>query len=143
MLAARSTQYRRVPGPIAGGSSSRRRRAAAKRAFLRNCFDQLIDARFRRHPLSGYRGDGVESKAMLDPVVHSLADKDRRPILLVEPFEPSSKIHAVAQYRIIRAFGRAHISHHSIPEMDANASDERAQPFGFKLSIERVARGGR
>ena len=77
---------------------------------------------------------------MRDPVVHSIANKDRRPIRLVEPFEASSKIHAVAQYRIIHAFGRAHISHHGIPEMDANASDERGQPLGFKLSIERVAR---
>jgi hypothetical protein len=77
---------------------------------------------------------------MLDPLVDSLADEDRGPILLVQPFEACCQIHAIAQYRVIHALRRTHISHYGIAEMDAKANTERPQPLGFELSIERVAR---
>ena len=77
---------------------------------------------------------------MLDPLADSLADKDRGPVLLVQPFEARCQIHAVAQCGIIHALRRTHISHHGIPEMNAKANGERRQSLGFELSIERVAR---
>jgi hypothetical protein len=33
------------------------RRAPRPKGVHSNCFDQLIDARFRRHPLGDHRGD--------------------------------------------------------------------------------------
>src|ERR1700736_3207977 len=105
-----------------------------------NCFDQLIDARFRRHSLGDHRGNSLESKAMLDPVADSFADEDRGPVFLVQPFKASRQIHAVAQCGIIHPLRRTHISDHGIPEMNAKANGERRQSLGFELSIERVAR---
>jgi hypothetical protein len=50
-----------LDGLLAAGASR------SRRASSRNCFDQLIDARFGRHPLGDHRGDSLEAKAMLDP----------------------------------------------------------------------------
>src|ERR1700730_1969506 len=108
--------------------------------MLTQLVDQLINPRFRRHPPADHRSDGVKAKTMLYPLADSLADEDRGPVLLVQPFEASCQIHAIAQCGIIHALGRAHISHHGIAEMNADANGERLQSFGFKLSIQRIAR---
>src|SRR6516162_11073163 len=107
---------------------------------LHNGFDQLINAGFRRHALGDYRGDRVETKATLDPLADSLADEDLGPVFLVQPFEASCEIHAVAEHCIIHAILRAHIAHDRIAEMYAEANDERRQSLGFELTVERFAR---
>jgi hypothetical protein len=61
----------------------------------RNRFSQLINARFHRHALGDNRGDGIEPKTILDAVADSLADEDRGPVFLVQPFEARSLVHAM------------------------------------------------
>src|SRR5215472_13941778 len=109
-------------------------------AASRNGFDQLVDAGFSRHPLGDHAGDGLEPKAMLDPLAHRLADEDRSSVLLVQSFEASRQVHAVPERRVIHALGRTHISHHGISEMNAETNGEWRQSLGFKSSIECVAR---
>src|SRR5262249_23189840 len=77
---------------------------------------------------------------MPSPLADRLADEDRGPILLVQPFEAGCQINAIAQCRVIHALGRTHISHHGIAEMNAKANGEPRQSLGFELGIERVAR---
>src|SRR5215471_265175 len=105
-----------------------------------SCLDQFINARFRRHPLGDYRGDGLKLKTVFCPLPYRFADEDRGPVLLVQTLKASRQVHAVPECCIIHTFRRPHFSYHRLSGMNAKANGEWRQSFGLELGIKGVAR---
>src|SRR5262249_52493964 len=88
--------------------------------------DEFVNLGRGRHTLRDDRSKLSETEGWPGALADRVADQDRGPIFLVQPFEPGGEVHRRAEYRVVHPLRGADIADNDVADMYSDADDKRS-----------------